>query len=181
MGEPLSRVKPALISYATLDGIYDAFARRLADSAAAHGMSVHVELLFPRGRRLAGLAKPSVAAAALDAFDGPMLLVDADTVITGPIELPADGWDLAFAPHRAGGRHSVTCGCIGIANTAAARRFVERWKFLCSWPDLHKAIDHQRLVWTRMISEGDYVEIDLSPHVAGRVAINPGTKKEHLL
>ncbi|PFG62907.1 hypothetical protein AXZ77_1494 [Thioclava sp. ES.031] len=176
---PAEDAPPLVISYGTRDGEYDLYAERLRQSCSGEGIASDIDTIPPCGRANACLFKPSFIKFKLLTHNRPVVWVDADAVLTGPIDLPGGGWDVGTLDNS---RHAETnpkaALCIAFRPTLGALRFLETWEHLCSEPWLKPGLDHARFNDTRAILVNTYSEIDLTAALSGKLVRDLGKKKE---
>lgn len=176
---PRSAVRPTVVSFGTRDGIYDAYARRLGESCDAAGMPASIETIPACPPDNAFLFKPTFIKVKLLTLGGPVIWLDADAVVSEPLQLPVGEWDVGTLPNNLPEPiNPKSALCIAFNPTIAALRFLEHWEQLCAAHWLKPGHDHRRFNYTREILGGHYMEVDLSDAVRGRLVRDAGRRKE---
>lgn len=172
---------PVIVSFGTRDGVYDAYAERLAAACVAHGVASSIETIPKCIPDNAYIFKPSFIKWKLLTLGNPILWVDADAVVSGPIELPEDGWDVGFLQNNLVdkyGLNEVASLCIAFRPTVSSLRFLEHWEQFCAAHWMKPGHDHRKLNYTRKIFEGLFMELDLTDIVRGKLTRDVGKTKE---
>lgn len=145
---------PVVLSFFTPNGPYPKMAGRLAQSCDRHGLVYHICELVDRGSWVENCAlKAPYIAQSLDLFDCPVLWVDADGEILGPLEL-LESTEADFGIYarpginvKAVGRGSLSLpdqwpadlsprwfnsGTVYFSGREPSRRLLSRWEELCA-------------------------------------------------
>jgi hypothetical protein len=162
-----------VLSFGT-PGRFEGYLALLRQSLDAHGIPHELEVIGQRVRGMAAFEKPQFI---LDRLTEPVLWLDADSYVLGPIVLPEGEWDVGFQGHwRAGS--TVTCCAVAFRPTDKAREFLARWTALC--PREGKNIsgtEHDRMLTVR--AEYPVIEVELSDCLKGKLVVNYRIQKEH--
>ena len=171
---------PAVISYGTRDGTYDAYSDRLRASCDAHGVAHSIETIPPCGWENACMFKPSFIKFKLLTLNRPLVWLDADAVLQDSFELPDGDWDIGTLPNnRTSSINQKGSVCLCFRPTLAALRLIETWEQFCSTFWVGEGVDHSRLNYTLQVLSGTYTEVDVSPVFSGVLVRDLGKKKEH--
>lgn len=162
-----------VLSFGT-QGRYEEYLRVLERSLNEHGLQHDLRVIGPRKKFQASLEKPRYI---LDRLTEPVLWLDADSYVTGPIELPRGDWDVGFLNHWRTGS-TVTCCAVAFQPTDKAREFLHRWDALCTKPEQSfSGTEHDRMLIVR--SEFPVTEAELTPCLHGNLTVNYRIRKEH--
>jgi hypothetical protein len=161
-----------VLSFGTV-GKYEGYLNTLSRSLDEHGVRHETEVLEPHKKLQAALKKPQFI---LDRLDEPVLWIDADSFVTGPIELPDGDWDAGFLPHW-GTHGGVVCCVLAFRPTEAAGSFLKRWAALCTPQKNSSGTEHDRM--NLVLPEMKWNTIDLSECLRGKLVVNYKIRKEH--
>lgn len=162
-----------VLSFGT-QGRYEEHLRVLERSLNDHGLKHELQVIGPRKKFQAALEKPRYI---LDRLDEPVLWLDADSYVTGAIELPSGDWDVGFLNHWRTGS-TVTCCAVAFRPTDDAREFLRRWDYLCMKPEKNfSGTEHDRMLIVR--DEYPVTETELTNCLHGKLTVNYRISKEH--
>lgn len=162
-----------VVSFGT-EGKFEEYLAILKRSLVEHGVPHELEVIGPRKKLMAALEKPRFI---LDRLSEPLLWLDADSFVTGPITLPEDEWDVGFLKHW-GTKDTVTCCAVAFRPTERAREFLRRWDALCMKPEKSfSGTEHDRMLVVR--GEFPVTETELTPCLHGNLTVNYRIRKEH--
>ena len=163
-----------VLSFGT-QGLYEEHLKQLERSLDAHGLRHELKVIGPRKKFQASLEKPRYI---LDRLDEPVLWLDADSYVTGPIELPAGEWDIGFLNHWRTGS-TVTCCAVAFRPTEKAKEFLLRWEQLCEPTQNFNGTEHDRMLIVR--DELTFSQVELTDCLHGKLIVNYRIRKEHFV
>ncbi len=165
-----------VVSFGT-QGLFETYINQLRGSLEAHGIPHELEVIGQRKKLMAALEKPQFI---LDRLNEPLLWLDADSFVTGPITLPDGDWDVGYLKHWRTGS-TVTCCAVAFRPTDKAREFLGRWAKLC---DTNKkdisGTEHDRMLIVRE-DVNDVKEVELTDCLHGNLIVNYRIRKEHVV
>ena len=173
-----------VVSFGTIDGVYDKYLKRLMDSCEAHGLAHDMEFTSPSPRMSAVLDKPSFIRRMLHKHNDTILWLDADAIVTNSFQLPRTGWDIGLTKNtiwRERKKNPTSAFAISVSPTERADQFLETWDYLCARAELCRYGDHKRLTWAREMRAGEYRELRLEEEIPKCIVRDFGRPKQAFL
>ena len=164
-----------MLSFGT-KGIFEGYINQLRESLDRYDIPHELEVVPPQTKKYeAALGKPQFI---LDRLNEPVLWLDADSLVLGPISLPNGEWDCGFLNHWGAKRNKVTCCALAFQPTDRARDFLERWAETCGKHSRgFNGSEHDRMLAIKANVEMN--EIELTECLTGRLVVNYRIRKEH--